>query len=65
MALKKFAFIAEGDVFMIMTFPEDHQKSEVWTAGLLSAPTIVDVSSVENIAPGWTWNGTDFINPGE
>jgi hypothetical protein len=63
MAIKKFAFVVEGDVFMLMTFPDNNPKSEAWIAGLSSSPLIIDVSDNKEVVPGYTWDGEKFIKP--
>jgi hypothetical protein len=65
MALKRFVFIAEGDVFMQLQFDDeiDGQRSQSWSAGLQSAPIVIDVTNRPEVIPGWIWDGNDFIAP--
>jgi hypothetical protein len=63
MAIKKFAFIVEGDVFMLIAFPDTSPKSEAWVAGLSSSPVIIDVSDNNEVLPGYFWDGEKFIKP--
>ncbi len=65
MAIKRFVFIAEGDVFMQLQFDDElqGQKSQSWSAGLQSSPVVVDVTNMPEVVPGWTWDGEKFIAP--
>lgn len=69
MAIRKFAMIADSDVFGIITLDDDpniNSNGPRISAGLSSNPKIVEISSDSNIDHhGWTWNGTDFIGPVE
>lgn len=64
--LKKYAFIAEGDVFMTISFDDAQPQTEAWVAGLASNPVIVEITNdpnIENIKGGWTWDGSVFRAP--
>jgi hypothetical protein len=65
MAVRRFVFIVDGDVFMQLQFDEDGQgiKSAAWAAGLASSPTVVEVTDRPEVVPGWTWDGNSFIAP--
>lgn len=71
MSLKKFAFIAEGDVFTVWSIePEAADNVEVATrvvAGLQSNPTVIDITDLAHLGIGlnWTFDGTNFIPPAE
>jgi hypothetical protein len=63
---KKYVLVAEGDVFMTISFSEEQPGAPAWMAGLASSPTIVDISShpdAEQITRGWTWDGATFNPP--
>lgn len=66
--LKKYAFVAEGDVFMTIQFDDSTPKGEAWVAGLASSPIIIDITDDENkdlISGGWTWVDGVFRQPEE
>lgn len=66
MSIKKFAFIAEGDVFHIWEIVSDEHghSPEMLLAGLASSPTIVEVPDSDMpVGPGWTYDGTNLIPP--
>jgi hypothetical protein len=66
MSIKKFAFIAEGDVFHTWEIAvDDHGHSlEMLLAGLTSNPIIVEVLDPDMpVGPGWTYDGTRLIPP--
>lgn len=68
MARHKFAFVADGEVFMTWSYDENYEQAERWTAGLSSNPTIVDVSAhpqMDELQIGWIWDGTSFSAPNE
>jgi len=63
---KKYALIAEGDVFMTFSFDDSMPQTEAWVAGLASSPVIIEITDnpdADNIRGGWTWNGTEFVAP--
>ncbi len=62
---RKFALIAEGDVFMVLTINDeiDPEKSERWVAGLNSNPIVVEFSAGESIDTGWTYSNGEFTQP--
>lgn len=67
MSLRKFAFVAEGDVFTTWQFdPEDKSygpNAEMIIAGLLSNPTIVECTDTLEVGIGYTWDGKEFKEP--
>lgn len=65
MAIRRFVFIAEGDIFMQLLFDDESQgvRSQGWSAGLSSSPIVIDVTDQPDIIPGWTWDGINFIPP--
>lgn len=65
MATRKFAWIAEGDVFGMFTIIEEQNPTVAarLTAGLLSNPIVVEVTGNEDVKDGWTWDGTAFHPP--
>ena len=67
MAVRKFVFIAEGDVFMQMLFDDEMsgRNAAAWAAGLNSNPTVVEVTDNQQIVPGWSWDGVNFTPPQE
>ena len=66
MNIKKFAFIAEGDVFHTWNIT-DEQHSEtiqMLLAGLASNPIVVEIKDPDlEVDFGWTFDGTNFIPP--
>lgn len=65
---RKFAFIAEGDVFAVFTFntedmEESPDKVEMIMAGLASNPRVVEFPADMNIEEGWRHDGNGFIRP--
>lgn len=67
MALRRYVFIVDGDVFMQMQFDDESQgaRSQGWAAGLASSPTVMEVTDQPSVIPGWTWDGSVFIEPQE
>jgi hypothetical protein len=66
MSIKKFAFVAEGDVFHTweVLIDEDGHGPEMLLAGLASNPIIVEVTNSDMpVGPGWTYDGTNLIPP--
>ena len=64
--LKKYAIIAEGDVFMTISFDDADPQTEAWVAGLVSNPVIVEITNdpnIQSIKGGWTWDGNVFAAP--
>lgn len=63
--IRRYVFIAEGDVFMQLQFDDsiDGERSAAWAAGLNSSPTVIEVTDMPDVVPGWTWDGETFINP--
>lgn len=67
-ATHKFAFIAEGDVFGVISLDENNPNDvrnveKQCIAGLLSDPKIVPIPLDSQVMPGWTWNGQEFQAP--
>lgn len=65
---KKFAGIADGDVFTILTVDSefaglDGSAGQRIIAGFLSEPKFVEIPDNSEITPGWTWDGTNFNPP--
>lgn len=67
MAIRRFVFIVDGDVFMQLQFDDQSQgaRSQGWAAGLSSSPAVIEVTNQPNVVPGWTWDGTSFVEPQE
>lgn len=66
MSIKKFAFIAEGDVFHTweITIDDNGHSPEMLLAGLASNPIIVEVLNPDMpVGPGWTYDGFNLIPP--
>ena len=69
-ATHKFAFIAEGDVFGVISLDEkniqdvnDVEKRCI--AGLSSDPKVIPIPLDSPVLPGWTWDGSNFVAPTE
>ena len=66
---KRFAFVVEGEVFMVWTFDPtdtdgaDPAKMEMIIAGMSSDPKVIEFTPDKNVTVGWTHNGVDFIPP--
>ena len=66
---RRFAFVAEGDVFMTMAFnPAGDEEAPPETlqmiiAGMASNPKIIEFGPTQSITEGWTHDGTNFIPP--
>lgn len=67
MAIRRYVFITDGDVFMQLQFDDESQgvRSQGWAAGLASSPIVIDVTNQPSVIPGWTWDGSNFIEPQE
>lgn len=65
MATRKFAWIAEGDVFGVFTIVEEQNPAANAriTAGLLSNPIVIEVIDNDSVSEGWTWDGETFNPP--
>lgn len=64
MAIRQFAWIVDGDVFSVLTIPEE-QNPDVAAriiAGMLSSPIVVE-STGTDATHGWTWDGETFKPP--
>lgn len=67
-ATHKFAFIADGDVFGVISLDENNPNDtrgveKRCIAGLLSDPKIVPIPVDGPISFGWTWDGQGFNPP--
>jgi hypothetical protein len=68
MTLKKYALIVGEDVFGTIRFDDDPTKNingPRLSAGFSSDPKVIEVDANSEIEFGWTWDGTNFIKPGE
>ena len=65
MALRRFAWIAEGDVFMMFSFDDQNPRGERWAAGLNSNPIVVEVEENSDVRIGWTYVQNEFVAPVE
>lgn len=66
MSIKKFAFVAEGDVFHTweISIDENGHGPEMLIAGLQSNPTVIEVLDPDlPVGLGWTFDGTNLIPP--
>lgn len=63
--IRRFVFVAEGDVFMQIQFDDDIDgaRSQGWAAGLNSSPTVIEVTDNPDVVPGWMWDGETFNAP--
>lgn len=62
--MKKFAFIADGDVFVIWAVQEgSNPGADQMIAGLQSNPTVVEIPEDSEIAEGWTYDSFGFHPP--
>jgi hypothetical protein len=68
MTTKKYALIVGEDVFGTIQFESDPEKNingPRLAAGFSSNPTVIEIDPESDIEFGWTWDGTNFIKPGE
>ena len=69
MALHRFAFIVDGEVFTISNISTDDPnipQTERVVAGLQSNPIVVEFTDYEGeVGLGYTWDGTNFTPPQE
>ena len=69
MSLKRFAFIAEGDVFSIFETDPDNPdygpNAARIVAGMQSNPVVIEITDTPNVNIGSIWNGKEFIAPNE
>lgn len=61
--IRRFAWIAEGDVFMMFTFDDESDQGQRWLAGLNSAPIVVEVDADSTVGIGWTYADNEFNPP--
>lgn len=64
-ATHKFAFIADGDVFGVISLDENNPNDvkdveKRCIAGLLSDPKVVPIPLDSPVRPGWVWDGSSF-----
>jgi hypothetical protein len=66
---RKFAFVAEGDVFMVWTFDSEEtegapdEKIAMILAGMSSNPKVIEFMPDQDIGEGWTHDGIGFVRP--
>ena len=67
---RKFAFVAEGDVFMVWSFDSELQEEngsperiEMIIAGMASNPKVIEFNPDQSIGEGWTHDGIGFVPP--
>ena len=65
MEIKTFALIVGNEVFGTLTIPDSAPNYDRLWAGLASNPIVVESTGVEGVHYGWTYDGTNFIAPGE
>lgn len=63
--IRRFAWVAEGDVFFMFTFDDQTEQGQRWAAGLNSAPIVFEVDPESLVGVGWTHNGENFVPPSE
>jgi hypothetical protein len=62
MTIKRFAGIVGTEVFTVTTIDSEYPGiGERLVAGFSSNPTFVEVPEGLDVAVGWTWNGTEFV----
>jgi hypothetical protein len=59
----RFAFVADGDIFHYMTFPNNDDLQGV-IAGLRSRPLLVEIPEgyPDHFGPGWKYVDGEFVN---
>lgn len=63
--VKVFAFVVDGEVVGTLHIPSTASNYERLVAGLSSNPDVLDATSTPGVNFGWTFDGTDFVNPEE
>jgi hypothetical protein len=63
MTIRKYVFIVDGEVGPDLHFEDDYEKNIPLAAALSSNPVIVEVPIDSPVQMGWTWDGTNFIEP--
>lgn len=68
MTMKKFAFVVGEDVFAVFKIDRDEpdvipEKADIIIAGMSSDPKVIEVSEIEGIDAGWTFDGISFNSP--
>jgi hypothetical protein len=63
--VRRYAFVTEGDVFLVMEIGEKTTHSEMLVAAFDSGPQIIDATGNSGVQLGWTWDGTTFQPPVE
>lgn len=61
---KRYAFIAEGDVFGFIEVPGNSLQAERYNAGFNSNATVIDITDNPDVTVGWIWDGKIFKDPG-
>jgi hypothetical protein len=62
---RSFAFIVDGEVIGTIHIPNTASNHQRLWAGLSSNPIVVESTNNYEVSYGWTWDGTNFIKPGE
>jgi len=68
MSTRSFAYIVDGEVFLINDFWTGQQRMAEISEALASNPQIVNCTNDPNadiIGNNWTWDGTNFHPPVE
>jgi len=65
MTVKTFALIVGNEVFGTLTIPDTAPNHDRLWAGLASNPVVVESTGTEGVTFGWTFDGSNFIAPGE
>ena len=65
--LTKFAALVDGDVFGIVSFPDDllPENAAPLRAAFLSSPVVIECENDSSVGVGWTWDGSTFSPPAE
>ena len=63
----KFAALVDGDVFGIVSFPDDllPENAAPLRAAFLSSPIVIECENDSPVGVGWTWDGSTFSPPVE
>lgn len=59
----KIVGISDEKVFMIARMADNFEGNPMKIAGLLSNPSVVDLTNFDNVEVGWTWDGESFNPP--
>jgi hypothetical protein len=63
--VKKLALVSDEKVFGVMWFGANAPGHEARLAGLMSNPTIMDITEQDEVEAGWVWDGESFNPPAE